>query len=1118
MADVSPLVHAAAVPSTPSAADAGIEALRRLNRTAPAPLVSRARKARLVGERKPVTAVFADIVGSTTLAESIDPEDWTLIINAAFDEMSRCIFDYEGTIAQLQGDAIISFFGAPVAHEDDPERAVRAALAMTAAMESYREEVRQSHGIDFRIRIGISTGLVLVGNVGSDLRYDYTAIGDTMNLASRLEGAAEPGQVLIADRTEHFVRALFELEDIGSLDLKDKTDAVRAFRVVGEQAVPGPTRGLEGLDSSMVGRDAELAELLDLSATVRAGRGRSAVIIAEPGLGKSRLLRELRSAIDRVDETSETGTREMSWVVGQGSPFGARMPFHLVTSLLLDLLGLTAANPPEEVGAALHGLLGELLPGDTEAIAYLAFLMGLDDDASDGHDVARANGEFVSERLSATVLRLLKGVAAQGPLVVVIEDLHWADAASVELLKAVITAPDEASVLVICATRDEPSAPGWEVVTAMRERSGRALTEIALEPLDEGDSSRLVANLLEIESLAPETREIILTKAEGNPFFVEEVIRMLIDQGVIEQVDGRWRATGSGVAVAIPDTLHGLILARIDRLPQDARRVLRIASCIERRFPLSLLEDIVRASGLEVGIGAALVRLEAANLVTLFRTAPELAYRFSHALIQDAAYETVLRQERREWHGLVAEAILARWPDREDEMADRLARHFELAGNAPRAVDYLLIAAERALARNAMVDARGLFAHAAELLGDPSDTDTDTVGRQRLRILMGTLASGLELVRGDAAMELLATGRDLAEGLGDWAALSDVLFWEVTLRETIGERPEQSPRLREAVERLESLGDVAGDDLQRAQALSRSGNYLWWSGQFHRSLESLERASTLFRENGDVIGASMAESYMAADLANLGRFEEADRRMQESRALADQADELTKLDFHIAEASMAGIRGDYAASIRFAGECFEGSMEMGAMACAAVSGMVLGGSQMAMGETDDARDSLERSLDYANQNYMAPMRLRGRVLLASLDGADGKIQRAEDGFRTALSGYVSMGGAYGQAEARLARGRVLATHPDGDAERALEDLDAAAEAFSSLQARPALARTYRARGMALARLGQADEANRSLELAASMATEMGLMDGPWPQVITELPASPTGASPIKLVN
>lgn len=1100
----------------------GIEALRRLNAAAPAPLASRAQRARLVGERKPVTAVFADIVASTSLAEQIDPEDWTLIINAAFDEMSRCIFDFEGTIAQLQGDAIISFFGAPVAHEDDPERAVRAALAMTASMERYREEIRASHGIEFRIRVGVCTGLVMVGNVGSDLRYDYTAIGDTMNLASRLEGAAQPGQILIADRTERFVRAHFELEDIGTLELKGKADAVRAFSVVGPRAEPGATRGIEGLDSVMVGRDRELAELMALAATVRAGRGRTAIVVAEPGLGKSRLLRELRTAIAEVEADGDT---EMAWVVGQGSSYGARMPFHLITNLILGVVGLTPANRPQEVEAALRALIHDLLPDDTEAIDYLTFLMGLAPSDQPG-TAQQTSGSFLSERLAATVLRLIRAVARQGPLVVLIEDLHWADPASAELLKAMLTVTDDEPVLLVCTTRDEPESAGWAVVDGARSRSGRGLTEIRLEPLDRADAQALVASLLEVESLASTTRDLILAKAEGNPFYVEEVIRMLIDERLIERRDGRWKATPAGRSadLAIPDTLHGLILARIDRLPAEARQVLRLASCIDRTFAIALLEDVAREAGMDAGIGSALTRLEGVNLLSLAESEPVLSYRFSHALIQDAAYQTVLRQERRTWHGFVAAALLARYPDRESEMADRLARHFELAGDTDRAVDNLLLAAEGAMARNAMVDAGGLFGHAESLLPAAASGDDAQPGvaathdRRRLRITLGRLASGFEFMSSEEVLGEIERGRVLARRLDDDAVLADLTFWEVATRQAAGERPERSAALREAMEQMHRLGDVSGDPVQRAQALSRGGAYLWWSGDFRRSLDMLVGASTLFQKNGDVIGASMAESYMGADLASLGRFEEAEERMGESRRLAASADLLSQLDFHLAEAAVAGLRGDYATSIRFAGECFEGSAEIGALGCATVSGMVLGASQMATGAVRAARLSLERSLDYAAQAALAPIRLRGQSLLAALDGASGDMGKAEAGFHTALAGLASMGGEYGQAEARLARGMILATHPDGDGARALTDLDAAVEVFEALDARPDLARAHRARGLALARLGDVDGADESLARSADMASTMGLMDGPWLASVSELEGARVALSTIDLID
>jgi class 3 adenylate cyclase/tetratricopeptide (TPR) repeat protein len=1150
--------------------DPRVEALRRLNAAAPAPLASRARKARLVGERKPVTAIFADIVGSTSLAERIDPEDWVEVINTAFDALSRCIFDYEGTIAQLLGDAIVGFFGAPVAHEDDPERAVRAALDMTAAMETYGAELRRSHGIDFRIRVGISTGPVLVGNVGSDLRYDYTAIGDTMNISSRLQGEAPPGGILISDRTERFVRPLFELEDVGALDLKGKTEAVRAYRVLGLRHQPGPTRGLAGLASPMVGREAELASLVQLARTIRAGRGRVAVVIAEPGLGKSRLLAEARAAVaDREADTApesaptqperthpgrgtsptgthataetiagagptpgsdtaaaEAGWRETAWVTGRAVSFGARLPFHVVNSLLLDVLGMREMSDPVEADAALRHTIAELAIDPAEVYPFLAYQMGLPLPPGQDAEMARISADLLAERIGAALLQLLKAVASQGPLVVAIEDTHWADRASVTLIKSLLTLADEAAVLLICTTRDEPLSPGWGVVTAARARVGRALTEIRLTPLDRDHSTDLVANLLEIESLPASTRGLILAKAEGNPFFVEEVIRMLIDGGVIARRDDRWVATATAGEVQIPDTLNGLILARIDRLPDHARRLLRLASCIDRQFAVPLLEDVARSGGLGESVGEALGRLEAANLLTLAATDPDVEYRFSHALIQDAAYESMLRQERREWHLTVAAALLDRYPDRAAEFAGRLAHHFEQGGDQLKAVRYLVIEAERAMARAALVDAQSLFEHAYALLAPVSDeihaqplaTPPEELHerlRLSIRVALGRVAAGFAFVKSEEALAIVREARAMAERLADDAAIADLLRWEVFFRRAQGEQPSGSPGLAAALDRLDSLPAADAADVHLALTLFETGRMLLLRGEYAASLASLEQATEAMARRGDAIGMSMAEGYKGANLASQGDFAGAEEHLRRAYKLATGADRLAMVDYRLAEATVRAVRGDFQASARISSDCLETATDLGALSCATISGVVLGGAQLATGHGLLAQRTLERSVELADQGFLAPLGPRASAFLASALGASGDLERSDQGFQSAIRELTRMSNPHNLAEARLLRGLMLAQRPAGDAAEALRDVELAQATFESLGARPDLARALRARGTILGQLDRLAEADEALAAAAAMAAEMGLLDGPWPRDLAELQALRRAAPPIE---
>jgi class 3 adenylate cyclase/energy-coupling factor transporter ATP-binding protein EcfA2 len=560
----------------------------RLAAAAPAPLVDKMRAARLTGERKPVTALFADVVGSTALAEQMDPEDWTQLINEVFDLMSQAVFRYEGTIAQLQGDAMLAFFGAPVAHEDDPERAVMAALDMVASIEEFARQLKASQDIDFSIRAGINSGPVVVGNVGSDLRYEYTALGDAMNVAARLQAAAQPGSVLITHNTRRLLGDGYELDDLGELEVKGKSEPVRAYRVQGRRAAPGRKRGLAsvGLESPMVGRDEQLATLRSLLDIARAGRARLALLLGEPGIGKSRLLAELR-------RTVEDDGQGALWVEGRCISYGQNLPYHLLIDIVRSAIGLPVQASDSQLRAELDSRLAAILAADGADIApFLAHLLGLPL-RPDELDRAKIEPDVMQSRYIAATHRLLRALSAERPLVLVCEDLHWADQASVEVMRQLMPIAMQLPMLHVLALRAERDSAGWLLVNQAREFLGEALSEITLKPLSDDESRDLVGHLLAIESLPDTVRDVILGRAEGNPFFVEEVVRMLIERGVLERRGERWVATAEVSTVDIPETLHGLLLARIDQLPDDAKRALRVASVIGRQFPVRVLERVL---------------------------------------------------------------------------------------------------------------------------------------------------------------------------------------------------------------------------------------------------------------------------------------------------------------------------------------------------------------------------------------------------------------------------------------------------------------------------------------------------------------------------------------------
>lgn len=539
-------------------------------------------------ERRHITVFFADLAGSTAIAERMDPEDWTAVVGQAFARMNATVQRYDGTIARLMGDGLLAFFGAPVAHEDDPERAVRCGLDMVNSIGELGAAHHAKHGVDIQVRVGINTGPVVVGIVGTDAAHEYTAMGDAVNVAARMQALAPPGGVLVTAATHRFIASLVESRDAGMLKLKGKADSVQAFEVT--RLRPGATspRGLAGIRSPMIGRDDQLARLSALFSVARARQGRIVSVLGEPGIGKSRLLAEFRAAVGAVDPSAR-------WVEGKCLSYGQTLPYHLVLDLVRSMFGVTASADEPETRAALGRGLREML-GESwaEPYSHLGHLLSIQLEPEMKARVAALQGEAM-KRYVSSLATVIRAESAGAPMVLVCEDLHWADPASVDTLLALLPLLADVPVVCIATSRVERSAEGWRLIRGARDLFGDALTEIHLDPLSSEDSRTLVGNLLQIESLPVATRELILTKAEGNPFFVEEVIRMLVDRGMIERKDERWIATASVAGVEIPDTLQGLLLARIDRLPPESRRTLRVASVIGRQFAVSLLERLLEA-------------------------------------------------------------------------------------------------------------------------------------------------------------------------------------------------------------------------------------------------------------------------------------------------------------------------------------------------------------------------------------------------------------------------------------------------------------------------------------------------------------------------------------------
>ena len=659
----------------------------------------------MTSERRTLTVLFCDVVSSTAMAEQLDPEEWTEIMNRAFQHLTAPISRYDGTVSRLLGDAVLALFGAPVAHEDDPERAVLAALDMLVGIAPFREQVSREYGMDFNVRIGINTGPVVVGDVGSAAATEYTAMGDAVNVAARMEQTAQPGTIQVAGDTHRLVAPLFDFESLGEIDVKGKINPAPAYQVLGAKAQPGPRRGIEGVSAPLIGRDREFTQLKEALEQVRQGRGQIVCLIGEAGLGKSRLLEELHGEWIRQSVPE-------SWSLGEAVAYESSRLYGLFQRYARGMFGVELDDSADVIHRKVDTTLHALGMSE-EAVALCSASMERVIAAKVLHDAPDYPADTLKQDIFDTTYGSLRLEAAANPTVMVFDDLQWADQPSVDLLIHFLQLTEEVPILFVCAFRPERESPAWQVKLTAETNYPHRYTEVVLQPLGEEEADDLVSALLSISDLPPQLRHLIASKAEGNPYFVEEVVRRLIDDGVLYHTDDglRWTARSSVEDIDIPDSLQGLLLARIDRLEGDVRATLQLAAVIGRSFYYRILDAI---SDSAVAVDRHMSTLQRVELVREASRLPELEYIFKHELARDAAYSSILRRTRREQHRHVGEAIEALFPDNLERNAHRLAYHFAEAGDDGRAVRYYTMAAESATEIYANAEAAAHYGRAIE--------------------------------------------------------------------------------------------------------------------------------------------------------------------------------------------------------------------------------------------------------------------------------------------------------------------------------------------------------------------------------------------------------------------
>ena len=767
------------------------------------------------GERKTITALFADLKGSTALIEGLDPEDARALIDPALQLMMDAVHRYDGYVAQALGDGIFALFGAPIAHEDHPQRALYAALRMQEEMRQYSDQSRLKGGIPLQMRVGINTGEVVVRSIRKDdLHTDYVPVGHSTNLAARMEQMATPGSIVVTDYTYKLTEGFFEFKALGAATIKGVEEPLTVYEVIGA----GPLRTRfqvttrRGL-SRFVGRHSEMDQMQRALEQAKSGHGQIVGVMGEPGIGKSRLFYEFKLA----SQSGSLVLEAFSVSHGKASPY---LP---IIELLKTYFEITPEDDERKRREKVTGKVLALERSLGDTLPYLFSLLGLEEQTSPLHQM---DAQIRRRRTFEALKKLFLRESLNQPLILVFEDLHWIDTETQGLLDTLSDSVASAQLLLLVNYRPEYRHE-WGSKTYY--------TQLRLAPLGKEDVEELLTFLLGNDMSLLHLKTLILEKTEGTPFFMEEVVQTLAEEGALVGKRRHYQLETIPTELHISPTVQGVLTARIDRLAPEEKAVLQQLSVIGRQFPLSLAKQVVLQT--EPALHRVLSSLQAKEFVYEQPAFPDVEYTFKHALTQEVAYNSLLLERRKVLHENVGQAIEEAYSRQLDEHYSELAHHYTRSVNTKKAIEYLSLAGQQAAQRSANTEAITHLTAALELLEALPASSARTLQKLRLQILLGATWMTAGGFSAPETKRAYTRAWELCQHVGETPQIGPVL-WALSLFDRI--RGEHGAA-REAAEQLLSIAQRRQDPVLLLAGHTLFGSHLWWTGNLAAARPHLEQ-------------------------------------------------------------------------------------------------------------------------------------------------------------------------------------------------------------------------------------------------------------------------------------